>query len=519
MKHAMVGPVAQAAVSEAEARFDRTRRAVGLVLAPLSLVVLLLVPMPGLNEQAHTLAAIATMTVIFWITETIPLAVSALLGLALSVLLGVADADVTFAPLGDPLTFLFLGGFLLAGALQEQGFDRRVALWLVSRRFVGGSPARALYAIGAVGFTFSMWISNTATTTMLIPVVVGLHQTMCRFAPDDPDTRRALDRFGGAMCLALAYCSSMGGSATPIGTAPNVIAVGMLDDQTGVRLDFGTWMAFGLPIAMVMSIFIVFMLVRAFPPPFERVEGLTEEVTRRLAELGPMRSGERRVLWVFGLTVVGWLLPAALRIALGPEHPWSAWSSVALNDGAVAMAGGCLLFLVPSGEPGPPGERPRLITWETAQRIDWGTLLLLGGGLALGKLTFTTGLSEAIGRGVLSVTGPVAAHPAGLLVIATVLVIFMTELTSNTATTSMMLPVIIGIAQASGFPPVATAITVTLAASHAYMLPVSTPPNAMAYGTRLIRLDDMVRLGLRLDLVGALLLCAVGIGVLQAVFG
>lgn len=515
----MVGPMVQAAISEAEARFDRRRRAVGLVLAPVVLVGLLAWPMPELDAPAHTLAAVAAMTVVLWVTEAIPLAVAALLGPSLAVLLGVAEAKVALAAFGDPLIFLFLGGFLLAGGLSRQGIDRRAALWLVSRRFVDGSPRRALYAVGAVGFLFSMWISNTAATAMLIPVVLGLHATIGRVAPDDPDTRRTLDRFGGGLCLALAYASSMGGSTTPIGTAPNVIAVAMLDDQTGVAIDFGTWMALALPGAVVMTVIILMILARRFPPPVARVEGLTAEVKRQLAQLGPLRRGERRVLAVFGLTVVGWLLPAGLALALGPAHPWSQWAKDALDEGVVAMVGACLLFMIPCGEPGPDGEQPRLLDWGVARDLDWGTLLLLGGGFALGKLTFQTGLAEALGRGVLETAGPLARHPAGLLAMASLLVIALTELTSNTATTSMMLPVIIGIAQASGFDPVSSAVSVTLAASFAFMLPVSTPPNAMAYGAGLLRLSDMVSVGWRLNLTGFLVVVAAGLLVVPALLG
>ncbi|MCA9648265.1 MAG: DASS family sodium-coupled anion symporter [Myxococcales bacterium] len=507
------------ALSEAEARFDRRRRAIGLVTAPVVLVALIAMPMPGLSQPAHTLAGVAAMTVVLWVTEAVPLAVAALLGPALAVLLGVAEAKVALAAFGDPLIFLFLGGFLLASGLARQGFDRRAALWLVSRRFVGGSPKRALYTVGFIGFTFSMWISNTAATAMLIPVVLGLYETVKRVAPGDAETRRKLDRFGGGMCLALAYASSLGGSATPIGTAPNVIALGMLEEQAGMQIDFGTWMAFGVPSAAVMTVVMLIITARAFPAPVARVEGLTAEVERLLADLGPMTKGERRMLVVFALTVAGWLLPAILKLSLGPGHAWSQGAKVVLDEGVVAMVGACLLFMVPSGERSSEGERVRLLDWEAAQRIDWGTLMLLGGGFALGKLTFQTGLAEAIGRGVLDVAGPIAEHPAGLLAASTLLVIFLTEVTSNTATTSMMLPVIIGIAKTSGFPPVATAVAVTLAASYAFMLPVSTPPNAMAYGTRLVRLDTMVRLGFRLDLVGFVVLTLVGIGVLQAIFG
>jgi sodium-dependent dicarboxylate transporter 2/3/5 len=517
-KRAIVPPVTEALLSTAEARFDRRRRAAGLVLAPVALVGLQLLPMPSLTPQAHALAGVAAMTVVLWVTEAIPLAVAALLGPALAVLLGATDAKGAMAAFGDPLIFLFLGGFFLAGGLSRQGFDRRAALWLVSRRFVGGSPTRALYVVGIIGFAFSMWISNTATTAMLLPVAIGLYQTIRRTAPDDPETRRKLDRFGGGMCLVLAYASSLGGTATPVGTGPNVIAMGMLE-KAGVPIDFGTWMLLALPTAAVMLVVMLWLAARTFPSPIERVEGLTDEVARQLRELGPMRAGERRVLAVFGLTVVGWLLPSGLSLALGPAHPLAAWADGALDEGVVALLGASLLFVIPDGTRDEGGARLHLVEWENAQDIDWGTLLLLGGGLALGTLTFQTGLAEALGRGVLELSGSLAEHPAGLLAAATFLVIFLTEVTSNTATTSMMLPVIIGIAKASGFPAGPTAVAVTLAASYAFMLPVSTPPNAMAYGTRLIRLDSMVRLGVRLDLVGFVLLAAVGIVVLPMLVG
>lgn len=506
-------------LSPAEARFDRRRRAVGLVLAPVALVGLLALPMPGLSPQAHALAGVAVMTVVLWVTEAIPLAAAALLAPALAVMLGVADAKTAMAAFGDPLIFLFLGGFLLAGGLSRQGFDRRAALWLVSRRFVGGSPRRALYAVGLIGFVFSMWISNTATTAMLLPVALGLHHTIRRTAPVDAETQRKLERFGGGMCLALAYAASLGGSATPVGTGPNVIAMGMLKEQVGATIDFGTWMLFGVPTAAVMTAVMLWLTARRFPAPLERVEGLTAEVARQLAELGPLRTGERRMLAVFGLTVIGWLLPAALRLTVGEGHALTTWADATLDEGVVALVGACLLFLLPDGTTDEAGERGRLLEWQTAQDIDWGTLLLLGGGLALGKLTFHTGLAEALGRGVLDLAGPIAEHPAGLLAAATLLVIFLTEVTSNTATTSMMLPVLIGIAQASGFDPTTTAVSVTLAASYAFMLPVSTPPNAMAYGTRMIRLDSMVRLGFVLNLVGFGVLVAAGLGLLPLLLG
>lgn len=506
--------MAGAQVSEAEAKFDAVRRRVGLVLAPLTFVVLLAVPMPGLSDPAHSLAAITAMTVLLWVTEAIPLAAAALLGPALAALLGVSSATDALAAFADPLIFLFIGGFILAAALSRHRFDRRAALWLIARPVVAGRPSRALVAIAAIAFGFSMWISNTATTAMLIPVALGLHRTIAAVAPKDDDTVRALERFSGGMCLTLAYAASLGGSATPIGTGPNVMAVGMIEDA-GTRIDFLQWMSFGVPTALAMTTLVVLGAQRLFPSPVKEVEGLMVEVRRQLDELGPITPAELRTLAVFGLAVLGWLTPSLVKIAFGATDPWTAWANDHLSEGVVAMVCACLLFFLPAGGESKSGER--VIEWEDAQNVDWGTVFLLGGGLALGRMTFDTGLAEAVGRTILEAAGPLAQSQLGLTAAAVLLVIFLTEVTSNTATTSMMLPVIIGVAKVKGFDATATAVAVTLAASYAFMLPVSTPPNAMAYGTRMVRLDAMVRFGVRLDLLGFVVLMAAVLGVLPIV--
>jgi len=501
------------AISAAEARFEARRRVVGLVLAPLVFTLLLVLPLPSLSRPAHALAAIAAAVVILWITEAIPLAAAALLGPALAVLLDVAPAKDAFAPIADPLIFLFLGGFLLAEGLARQRVDRRVALWLIARPIVAGSPTRAMIALGAISFGFSMWISNTATTAMLLPVALGLYATMREVVGDDPERRRALERYGGGLCILVAYSASIGGVATPIGTGPNVLAIGMLETQLGERFDFARWMAFALPTALVMFAIASAMAARRFPAPVARLSGLATEVERQLAALGPVTPAERRAVGIFGLAIAAWLLPSVLQLALGREHAWTVWGHAHLDEGVVAIACATLLFVLPSGAPAErDGDRPpRLLAWEDTRNLDWGTLLLLGGGLALGRLTFETGLAEAIGRGVLDFAGPLAREPIGLMLASTALVLVLTEVTSNTAVTSMMLPVLIGIAQAGGLDPVPVALLATVAASFAFMMPVSTPPNAMAYGTRLVKIEQMLGFGIRLDLAGLVVLVFVGL--------
>ncbi|MCA9695317.1 MAG: DASS family sodium-coupled anion symporter [Nannocystaceae bacterium] len=495
-------------VSAGEARFNAVRRRVGLTLAPAAFFGALLAPMPSLSDAAHDLAAITLLTVILWVTEAIPLAAAALLAPSLAVILEVAPAKVAFAPFAHPLMFLFLGGFMIARGLAVQGLDRRVALWILSRRLLAGSPARALVAVACTGFTFSMWISNTATAAMLMPVAIGLLSTIRAAAPPSEQDDLKFRRFTEGTLLTLAYGCSLGGMTTPIGTAPNVIAIGLLEEMAGARFDFLSWMQFALPTAVVTMAATLAWALWRFRAPVARIRGLTDEVAAQLAALGPMRPGERRVAAIFGLAVIGWVGPSILRLSLGDAHPWTRWSAAGLEEGVVAMLAGIALCVLPSGERDDP--RAPVLPWSEAMSIDWATLYLLGGGIALGNLMFSTGLAEALARGALELAGPVTASPFGLLAVATALMITLTEVTSNTATTSMMLPVLIAIAQAGEMDPVPLSLCVTLAASYAFMLPVATPPNAIVYGTRQLRIDTMIRFGVFLDIAGLLILLVLG---------
>lgn len=523
--------------SAAEARFDQLRARIGGVAAPLVLLGLLLTPMPSLSPEAHRLTAIAAMTVVLWISEAIPLAVAALLAPALAVLLDVAPAKQAFAPFGHPLIFLFLGGFMLAEGLAVQGFDRRAALWLLSRDALRGSPSRVMVAIAATAFGFSMWINNTATTAMMIPIAVGLCTSIRELCPADPEVRGRQRRYEEGMLITLAYAASIGGVCTPIGTAPNMIAIGQLEALAGVRIDFLQWMSFALPIGLVALVGMLVLALRRWPPALEHVEGLTASVRRDLGALGPVSAGERRAVAVFVLAIVGWLAPALFRLGLGQDAPITLWSQRALPEGVVALVAASLLFIIPSGHFGGRKRDPErdaregtnvaepdagkatpwkpLLSWTRATTIDWGTLFLLGGGLALGGLTVDTGLAQAIGEAVGALLGSGAA-PLVLLAVVTALVIYLTELVSNTATINMMLPVVIPLAVEMGVDPVPVSLAVTLAASFAFMLPVSTPPNAIVYGSGLVRLPSMVRFGARLDALGLILLIAAGAWLLPA---
>ncbi len=493
-------------VEERRARADALRRRSGLLLAPTAFVVLLLVPL-GLDPPAHRLAAIVAMAVILWVSEAIPLAATALFAPALAVVMGVGTAKETLAPIASPLIFLFLGGFMIARGLQAQGMDRRAALWLLSRDVIGGRPSRVLVAVAVAGFVGSMWISNTATAAMLLPVALGLVAAIDAFVPSGQDRlHESVRRYGSGMVLALAYACSLGGMATPIGTAPNVIALDLLDRQAGIHLDFFAWMSFALPVALTCLIGLLLWIRLRFPPPIERIDGLTAAVEEQRRKLGELRRGEARSLIVFTLAVVGWLTPSLLALALGGEHPLALWAREALNEGIVALLAASLLFMIPSGE----GDGEPVLPWGEALKIDWGTLYLLGGGLALGKLMFDTGLAAALADGALALAGPLADSPLGLLALATLLMTYLTEIASNTATTSMMVPVLLAISHKLQIDPLPMILCVTMAASNAFMLPVSTPPNAIVYGSGHIRLGEMLRTGFALDLLGFLVILACG---------
>ncbi len=460
------------------------------------------------------------MTVVLWISEAIPLAVTALLAPALAVLFDVAPAKQVFGPFAHPLIFMFIGGFMLAEALAVHGVDRRAALWLLTRNFVRGSPTRALVVVAWTTFGFSMWINNTATTAMMCPIAIGLCEAIRKLCPTDAAAQSKQRRFEEGMMLVIAYSASIGGVCTPIGTAPNMIAIAELDRVTGLHFDFARWMAFALPIGIAAQIAMLVLTVRRCPPPLERATGLTDSVRRDLAALGNIRSAERRAMIVFGLAIAGWLAPSALRLGLGDDAPATVWAERSLAESTVALLAACLLFVVPashreSARPAGGGFAP-LLTWDRAAQIDWGTVFLLGSGLALGDLAVATGLADAIGTTLENLLGGGASSLLVLFVI-TAVTIYVTELVSNTATINMLMPVVIPLAIHTHVDAVPVVVTAAMAASFAFMLPVSTPPNAIVYGTGRVRLPTMVRVGARLNLVCLAILVAAGAWLLPAI--
>ncbi|WP_447975273.1 SLC13 family permease [Nitrospira sp. Kam-Ns4a] len=478
----------------ASARQARGRRLAGLLAGPLAAALVLLAPLPALTPEAHRLAAILAGVVCYWIAEPIPLPVTALLGTALCALAGLGSVSSVFAAYAHPIIFLFIGSFCLAQGLAVHGVDRRFAARVLALPWVAGRPSRILLALGTVTAVISMGVSNTATAALMLPVAQGLLATL-------RDARPAgFDRYRIGALLFLSYAATAGGTATLIGTPPNLIGAGLIAQETGVPIPFQTWLAFGLPLAAVLLLASWILVAQLFPADEPVVPGLAQYLQGQRAAMGPWTRGQINACLAFGVAVGLWVAPGLLTAIAGPESGAASWMDRHLPNELVALLAAGLLFVLPADWKA----GIMTLSWREAARINWGTILLFGGGLAFGDLMLKTGLSDAVGRGVVEGFGiaSVWSLTAGAIVVA----ILVSELTSNTATASMLVPLVIAIAQSAQVPAVPPALGACLGASLGFALPVSTPPNAIVYGTGLIPLRSMLRAGLLLDLVGAILI-------------
>jgi sodium-dependent dicarboxylate transporter 2/3/5 len=468
-----------------------TRERAGLAVAAAAFAAILLAPFPGLTPEAHRLAAIMAAVIVLWVSEAIPLPATALLGVATAVVLGVAPAREAFAPFADPLMFLFIGAFMLARAIFLHGLNRRVAYAVLSLPWVGTSAARILFAFGAVTALISGWISNTATTAMMFGIGISILGAM------GDDVRRSV--FGTALMLMTSFAASIGGLATPIGTPPNVIGLGFIRSTLGEEVSFFRWMLLGVPV-VIASYAVLYgwfrFVTRGTVGDLAATRALIAEERETL---GPWSRGQLSVAVAFGLTVFLWVLPGIVALIAGEGSAAYRTLNERLPEGVAAIAGALLLFLLPGDEP-----RQRAITWEQAVQIDWGVVLLYGGGFALGVLSFRTGLAEAAGRGLTGML-PISGE-LGLLAASVVVAVVLSEATSNTAAANMVVPVVISIAQAAKMDPFLPTLGATMAASLGFMLPVSTPCNAIVYGSGLIPLGKMIRYGIVLDVAGAVII-------------
>ena len=463
------------------------RPLIGLIAGPALFAILLLTPPPaGLAPVAWSVTAIAALMVVWWITEALPVSATALVPIVALPLLGVMDVAKAAAPYAHPLVFLFLGGMLIAKAVEQWNLHRRIALNILS--VVGPAPDRVMAGFMAATGFLSMWLSNTATTLMMLPIAISVIELLGH-KPSSPGA----DRFAVALLLAIAYSASIGGIGTLIGTPPNALLAGFMASEYRVEIGFVQWMALGVPLAAILLVLAWLLLTRlVFPIEHMPVSDATESVFDSLTRLGPMSPAERRVAMLFMTVAALWILRPVINGLL---------PGLQLTDTIIAMAGGLALFLIPvnlrQGE--------FLLDWQSASTIPWGVLILLGGGLSLASAMQESGLSAAIG-GALTAYG--ALPLLGLILLVIGAVVLLTEITSNTATASLFIPIAATLGAGISGDPMLLAVPVTLAASCAFMLPVATPTNAVVYSSGFVSTPQMARAGFALNIICILVLTA-----------
>lgn len=489
-----------AATSVESPRSGVSASRVGLVLGPLAFLGILFFFRPeGLEPEARAVLASTAWIAIWWITEAMPIEATALLPMVLFPLTGALDIQSTTTSYAHRLIFLYVGGFFLAIAIEKWGLHRRIALNII--HVIGANITSIIMGFMIATAALSMWISNTATSVMMLPIGMAI---VAQLTNNPASCERDKDKFGKALMLAIAYSASIGGVATLVGTPPNIVLAGVVQELYGVEISFARWLAFGLPISIILLVLCWFYLTR-FAFKFENniLPGGREEIDRQLHECGKMSFEEKMVLGVFAATAFAWISRAFFQKQLGlfPR----------LDDTIIAMSAGIVMFLLPARE-----KSTALLRWRDTQKLPWGIVLLFGGGMALAEGFKASGLAGWIGSQMTLLDG---VSLILLILILIAAVNFLTEITSNLATTSMLLPILAPMALAINVHPFILMVSATVAASCAFMLPVATPPNAVVFGSGYLRIPDMVRTGLWMNLISILLLTFFAYVVLPMVWG
>lgn len=501
-KSPLDAPDIKETISPQEEKFEYWRNTLGTFLGPLIALIIYFIPIPSISEKAHLLACILGWVVIWWVTEPIPIPATSLLGVILCVVLNVGNVKTVLAPFADPIIFLFLGSFVLAEAMSIHKLDKRFAYSIMSVKWIGSSTGRILFVYGAITAFISMWISNTAATAMMFPIGLGIiyatSDLISKKSGKKVDTAKL--RFGTGMMLMAAYSASAGGIGTPVGTPPNLIGIAMIDKFAHVKIPFFNWMLITVPILIFAYIVLFCILYFLHKPEVTRIEGGEEYVNEEFKKLGKWTRGQKNTLIAFLVTVILWIIPGLLDVFYGSSNPFSKYYNTRIPESIAAITGMILLFIFPIDWK----KRQFTITWKEAVNIDWGTLILFGGGLTLGSLMFETKLADSIGNGIFYFTG--AGSVWSVTFVAVFIAIVFSETTSNTASANMIIPVMISLSIAAGINPVPPAIGATLGASWGFMLPISTPPNAIVYGSGMVPIRKMMRAGIIFDVIGGLII-------------
>jgi len=467
---------------------------VGLVLGIVLFALMRVLPPPGdMPGGAWAVAAVAALMAIWWLTEALPVAATALLPLALFPLLGQGTIKTVAAPYANPLIFLFLGGFLIALAVERWGLHKRLALSVLSR--AGTRPRQLVGAFMVTAAGLSMWISNTASTVMMLPIALSVIAIVARAG--DSEEKEGFDGspFAKALLIATAYGASMGGVATLVGTPPNALLAGFASDALGIQIGFAEWMVIGVPTALSMLALGWVIVTRiVFRLDAQNMPGASEAIAREVSALPALSRPEKMVSVVFAFTATLWMTRPLLQKAA----PWLD----GLSDAGIAVTAGVVLFAVPVSLK----KREFLLNWDWAKRLPWGVLILFGGGLSLASQVSASGLAAWIGDAMTVFT----ALPLILtIVLVATVIVFLTELTSNTATTATFLPVIAALAAAMGAEPMMLLAPAALGASMAFMMPVATPPNAIVFGGGHLTIPDMARAGFLVNIAAIAIITAV----------
>ncbi len=443
-------------------------------------------------QAAWRVAAVGLWMAIWWATEALPVAATAFLPIIVFDPLGIASLKEAAAPYAAPIIYLFLGGFMMALAVERWNLHRRISLAILDK--TGTDGRRLIGGFMLVCAVLSMWMTNTSTTMMLLPIVLSVIGVMSDNMKDASDESRS--NFKIAMLLGIAYAASIGGLATLIGTPPNALLVGYLSANYDIEISFARWMAVGIPVTFVMLPIAWYLLTRIlFPVDIPANEAVNEHLRKLRLEMGPMTIPEKRVAIIFLTVIVCWILRRPLTEFFG---------LVGVSDASIVMTAALLLFMIPSGN----SAQPQLMTWHDATRLPWGVLILFGGGLSLAAAVSSSGLALWLGESL----SPLNAFGTAVLVLAAVaLIIFLTELTSNLATTATLLPVMGAIAVQAGLPPIVLTVPITIAASCAFMLPVATPPNAIIFATGSISIPQMAKAGFWLNVIGVIIVTIVSL--------
>ncbi|HEU5289243.1 MAG TPA: DASS family sodium-coupled anion symporter [Cyclobacteriaceae bacterium] len=476
---------------------------IGFFLGPvLFLILYLLVPSGFISPNAYKVIAVAAWMISWWVTESAPFPVTALIPLIMFPLLGVMPMNQAAAPYANPIIFLFMGGFFIALALEKHRLHERIALNII--RLTGTSGNGIILGFTISTAFISMWISNTATAMMMLPIALSVVKLIIPDTTEIKEGEHSPERnFALGLMLVVGYASTLGGLATIIGTPPNVVFVGLLNTFNGQKISFGDWMLMGVPVMLALLAGNYFIVTRIlFPNKLDKIKGSDELISSKLKEIGSLRKEEKFVMIIFLTTSFFWIFQEAINYWVGSDM---------LNDTNIAMAGGLLMFIVPTSVK----NLTFLLEWRDTKNMAWGILILFGGGLCLAEGLNKTGIIQSIGQWIVSQTD----YNIWFMLILIIISVALSEMMSNVALVNIFVPVIFGIAQGLNINPIMLALPVTLSASIGFMFPIATPPNAIVFSSGYIRIKDMMRAGVLLNIFSIIIIWIASLTLVKWVFG